>query len=128
MGDMVMTATEELFFEVPETCRVGGLLADLLGIQDDIAATVVWLADNWPGELPVPKWHGRGWDHEVLELLVYCSAGQLDQVAALVNTTPVDDPDPDSRWHCYQRVRRCFGTGRVALTAYTLNDDDSPFP
>ena len=34
--------------------RRGRAMSGLLDLQDDLAATVVWLAENWSADLPVP--------------------------------------------------------------------------
>src|SRR4029453_18684261 len=38
---------------------LGGTLSRLLDLQDDLADTVIWLAENWSAELPVPLEYAR---------------------------------------------------------------------
>jgi hypothetical protein len=98
----------------------------LLNLQDDIARAVVWLAENWSVELPVPRWYGTGDGErpgEVIRVLSYCHGqGELERAAELLDAPIVDDPKPD-RWGCrYRRASRAFG--RVVLEAYDTRPVD----
>lgn len=72
------------------------LLNQLLDLQDDIAQLVIWLADHWTADLPVPFLFGRrpGRERPVVEVLVHCprDTGAVEQVAQLLNR-PINHPD-----------------------------------
>jgi hypothetical protein len=58
------------------------LMSGLLDLQDDIAAVVIWLAENWSTDLPPLGWYGSGggdWhpDQPALKVLAYCFASDL---------------------------------------------------
>ena len=106
-------------------------LSGLLDLQDDLADTVIWLAENWSAELPVPLERARCIDRDDgeavagLGLLVYCdTAEQLVELAELLGSPVVADPDPDSEAQRYQRVTRDFG--RVQIEAYTELAEPGP--
>jgi hypothetical protein len=98
-------------------------LSGLLDLQDDLADTVIWLAENWSAELPVPLEYARCIDRAGeavagLGLLVHCvTAEQLVELAELLDSPVVADPGPDSDARRYQRATRDFG--RVQIEAYT---------
>ena len=99
-------------------------LSGLLDLQDDLADTVIWLAENWSSDLPVPhtyahtKYLDNGEDVAGVKLLVYCSTGdELVALADLLAVPVVADTEPDRRGHRYQRATRTFG--RVHIEAYT---------
>jgi hypothetical protein len=100
--------------------RIDALVCGLFDVSDDIAAAVVWLAENWSADLPAPEWTGRLVDQfdagrPVLRLRVYCSPDQLDRVATLTGVPPVVERSGGRR----RRVcAQSFGTGRVELWAY----------
>jgi hypothetical protein len=98
-------------------------LSGLLDLQDDLADTVIWLAENWSAELPVPLEYARCVDRDDgevvvgLGLLVYCVTDeQLVELAELLGSPVVADPGPDSEVRRYQRATRDFG--RVQIEAY----------
>jgi hypothetical protein len=99
-------------------------LSGLLDLQDDLADTVIWLAENWSSELPVPLEYARSIDRDDGEsvvgvgLLVYCATAEhLVEMAELLGSPVVADAGPDCKgWH-YQRATRDFG--RVQIEAYT---------
>jgi hypothetical protein len=96
-------------------------ISGLLDLQDDLAAAVMWLAENWSADLPAPTDLGTDGPAEVLLLACCASADELARAADLLGVELVDDPGPDSSGARYRRGRRTFG-GRVTLQAYRLLD------
>ena len=101
------------------------VMGDLLDLQDDLAAMVVWLAENWSADLPAPVVYGRdgGGSGDPrpptrVELSAYCfEPADLSRIAHLLGVPPTDDDQPNCYGSRYRRVRRDFG--RVSLRAYT---------
>jgi hypothetical protein len=94
------------------------VMSELLDLQDDLAGVVVWLAEHWSADLPVPTVYGSGGGPSParMELSVYClSPDDLACSADLLGASPVDDPAPDVKGARYRRVTRRFG--RVTVTA-----------
>lgn len=111
------------------------LMGELLDTQDDLATVVVWLAENWSADLPVPGVYGRGDDVSDdlqvddlrVELWAYCSdPADLVRISHLLGVPPTDDDAPNRLGHRYRNVRRAFG--RVTLRAYfnLRNVEQSP--
>jgi hypothetical protein len=105
-------------------------LRGLLNLQDDLADTVIWLAENWSSDFPIPRAHVRvrHTDHgecvSCLSLLVHCDTlGELMAMADLLAGPIVADRKPihGSR---YQRVTRSFG--RVEIEACTRAEGNAP--
>jgi len=99
-------------------------LGGLLDLQDDLADTVMWLAENWSSDLPVPnagpqtKRLDNGECVACLGLHIYCSTGdELVALADLLAAPVVADTQPDTDGQCYQRATRMFG--RVYIEAHT---------
>ena len=100
------------------------VMGELLDLQDDLAAMVVWLAENWSADLPVPRVYGRGDDYSDdtqaddlrVELWAYCDPDQLVRISHLLGVPPTDDDAPDGCGNRYRNVRRAFG--RVTLRAF----------
>jgi hypothetical protein len=96
------------------------VMSELLDMQDDLAQVVVWLAEHWSADLPVPTVYGSGGGPAParMELSVYClSPDDLAHAADLLGASPVDDAAPDVKGALYRRVTRRFG--RSTLTAFT---------
>jgi hypothetical protein len=98
------------------------LMSGLLDLQDDIAAVVIWLAENWSTDLPPLGWYGSGggdWhpDQPALKVLAYCFASELSGAAAVLDAVPVDDPPNGAGRARYRRATREFG--RVQIEVYT---------
>jgi hypothetical protein len=98
-------------------------LSGLLDLQDDLADTVIWLAENWSSDLPVPHPYARdvqradGERVAGVRLLVYCdTADYLVEVAQLLAAPVVADDASTRRGQRYQRATRDFG--RVQIEAY----------
>jgi hypothetical protein len=98
------------------------VLTSLLDLQDDLAAVVMWLAENWSTGLPVITHYGNGSEKgtEVV-LLAYCDTlDKLEAVAELMAVDPVDDPARNRQGHRYRRATLVFG--HVRLVAYITFD------
>jgi hypothetical protein len=96
---------------------------DLLDLQDDLADTVMWLAESWASDLPVPRANShtdytRNRDGVPgLDLLVYCDdRAVLARVSDLLDASLVADTEPNRLGHRYERAVRSFG--RVRICAY----------
>jgi hypothetical protein len=104
-------------------------MSDLLDLQDDLAETVVWLAEHWSADLPTPFVNGTnhyGDDDNQgragVILLVWCDDHDvLARAAARLEVPVITDPDPDSSGNRYQRATRRFG--RIHLQAYSAAGD-----
>jgi hypothetical protein len=99
-------------------------LSWLLDLQDDLADTVLWLADKWSSDLPVPLAEPRdnypegGASVACLRLRATCdTTEELVALADLLAVPVVLDAEPDAREHRYQRATRTFG--RVHIEACT---------
>jgi hypothetical protein len=98
------------------------VMTDLLDLQDGLADMVVWLAENWSADLPVPSVYGRGGhplrrDPAGVELLVCChDPAVLVRIGHLLGVPPVDDARTDDRGNRYRNVSQEFG--RVTLRAF----------
>jgi hypothetical protein len=95
------------------------LMSGVLDLQDEIAAVVVWLAENWSAHLPILGWSASGSDYNhgrpALRVLGYCQPGELAGAAAALGAAPCDDP-PNDRGHTrYRRVIRDFGRVRIDI-------------
>jgi hypothetical protein len=96
------------------------VMSELLDMQDDLAQVVVWLAEHWSADLPVPTVYGSGGGPipARMELSIYCrSPIDLGHVADLLGASPVDDPAPDVEGARYRRVTRRFGQVTVTVFA-----------
>ena len=93
------------------------VMSELLDVQDDLAQVVMWLAENWAADLPVPAAHGGGSDRVEVRMNAYCTSAELlTRTAAVMGVPLVDDPAPDTQGYRYRRAVRQFG--RVTLYAY----------
>ena len=104
------------------------VMSELLDIQDELAAMVVWLAENWSAHLPVPTVYGFGGSTSPahVELSVYClDPADLTRIGHLLGVPPADDEQPDSHGGRYRTARRAVG--RVTLRASPkLTDEPGP--
>jgi hypothetical protein len=98
------------------------LMSDLLDLQDDLAAVVVWLAENWTTGLPQLGWSACGDDRDrdrpAVRVLGYASPAELAAAALVLDATPTDDLTPETGRDRYRHVIRDFG--RVRLDVFTL--------
>ena len=96
------------------------VMGELLDLQDGLADMVVWLAENWSADLPVPVVYGcHGGPAPVpparIEVWAYCTdPADLVRISHLVGVPPVDDEDSGGTQ--YRNTCRAFG--RVTLRAY----------
>jgi hypothetical protein len=91
-------------------------MGELLDLCDDVSELVVWLAENWSADLPVPViWRAVG--SHPLDISVYCEgAAELARVADVLGVEVVQNPsydDDDAVYHC---VSRRFG--QIAVEAW----------
>ena len=96
------------------------LMSGLLDFQDDLAAVVVWLAENWSAHLPSLGWYANGDDRDgdrpALRMTGYCSPDRLADAAAVLGAMPTDDPAN----HTGNRYRRAVrDIGRVRIEVFT---------
>jgi hypothetical protein len=96
-------------------------MSDLLDLQDGLADMVVWLAENWSADLPVPIVYacdgGIGLDPARVKVAACClDPAELTRIAHLLGVPPVDDERPNSQGRRYRNARRDFG--RVTLHAF----------
>jgi hypothetical protein len=103
-------------------------MSELLDIQDDLASVVVWLAENWSADLPVPKLRlqtAGPIETATVEMSVNCpNAATLGRIAHLLGVPTRDDTTPGSLRARYWTARRRFG--RVSLRAFTVLRDVEP--
>jgi len=100
-------------------------LSGLLDLQDDLADALMWLADNWSSDLPVPQadpggsYLQNGAFVPCLRLLVPCeTTKQLVSLADLLAVPVVRDAEPDADGRGHERATREFG--RVHIEACTV--------
>jgi hypothetical protein len=99
------------------------LISGLLDLQDDLARAVMWLAEHWSADLPVPGSRGFGSNTARVELSAYCrTVEQLERAAAVMDAPLEDDEQPDSYGARYRRAARTFG--RVRLEVYWALDPE----
>jgi hypothetical protein len=93
-------------------------MGDLLELQDDMSTVMVWLAENWSADLPVPMIWGPGCRRSrPLDLTVQCHTGaELARVADVLGSAITGDPAYDVDGETYLCARRRFG--RVVLEAW----------
>jgi hypothetical protein len=95
------------------------LMSDLLDIQENLAAAVVWLAENWAAHLPELEWHGgRGSARRggpAVELVAYCRPEDWAEAVEVLDGPVTEDLVPDDGLQRYQRVRREWGRVRLEL-------------
>ena len=101
-------------------------MSELLDIQDDLAVVVVWLAENWSADLPVPGIYCRPGVAPAypggVQLMVACpELGVLDRVARLLGV-PVREDATLSRYTGVAHRRAVRSFGRVILDAYAPAD------
>jgi hypothetical protein len=97
------------------------LVTGLLDLQDDLAAVVMWLAENWSAHLPKLGWHSRSGsgDRDVPAVKVH-GCGDLEGVAEAAGSlgvVPTDDPAPNTYGYCLRRAVRRFGRVEVEVFA-----------
>jgi hypothetical protein len=98
------------------------LMSGLLDLQDDLAATVVWLAENWSADLPAPALLSTTHYDDTGEPVAGVSllAGTTDsvelvRVADRLGVPVLTDERPDTQGNRYQRAARRFGRVEVEV-------------
>ena len=95
------------------------LMSGMLDLQDDIAAVVVWLAENWSAHLPQLGWYanGSGDDpgHPALRVIAACDPDELADAATVLGAVPTDEPVDDAGGTRYRRAVRDIGRVRVEV-------------
>jgi hypothetical protein len=109
-------------------------MTELLDLQDDLAATVVWLAENWSADLPAPcvnstTHYGDAEDSggkAGVRLLVPCGNDtvELARAAACFGAPIIDDPANDEGRDRYRRAT--LALGRVHIQAYAPLGETAP--
>ena len=103
------------------------VMSDLLDLQDDLAAVVVWLAENWSAGLPSLGWTACGDERDrerpALRVLGYASPAELVAASLVLDATPTDDPPTEGGRARYRRAIRDFG--RVRLDIFTALDPEA---
>ena len=93
-------------------------MSALLDLQDDVAQAVVWLAENWEADLPVPTptattIYAGADDREGaagVRLLAYCpDATVLARASARLGVPLRDDEAPNACGNRYTRAVACSG-------------------
>jgi hypothetical protein len=108
--------TEHREIAVGSGDAMDAFMSGLLDLQDNLADTVLWLAEHWSADLPVPSSSGTG-SPAAARLIAYCvDAGDLTRAAAVLGAPLVDDAAPDIYGARYRRATRHFG--RVSLEVY----------
>ena len=103
----------------------------MLDLQEDLAETVVWLAENWSADLPAPGVYGgigylRDPDVAGARLLVFCeTADELARVAARLGA-PVRTRLEPVTGRGFDAATRDFG--RVRVEAYTESSTAEAVP
>jgi hypothetical protein len=96
------------------------LMSGLLDLQDDLAATVLWLAENWSAHLPQLRWSANGDDRDTsrpaVRVLGGCDPGELAAAATVLGSVPVDDP-PTHPGVRFRRAVRDIGRVRIEVIA-----------
>jgi hypothetical protein len=97
------------------------LMSGLLDLQDDLAAVVVWLAENWSADLPALSWYGSGGrydaDRPAVRVLGACEPDELAAAAAVLGGVRSDDPVNDRGATRYRRASRDIGRVRIEVLA-----------
>jgi len=125
-----VTADDHREVAVGPPTGLDATLSGLLDLQDDLAETVMWLAENWSANLPTPhatsacRYLANRDAIAGVQLLVYCDPrADLARVADLLGTALTTDREPNSRGDRWERAVRSFG--RVELDAYRSLDPNT---
>jgi hypothetical protein len=97
------------------------LMSDLLDLQDDLAAVVVWLAENWSTGLPSLGWSAAGDDRDrdrpALRVLGHATPAEMTAVAVVLDIATADDPPNACGNPRYRHAIRDFGRVRLDVFA-----------
>jgi hypothetical protein len=97
------------------------LMSGLLDLQDDLAGVVVWLAENWSADLPVPALVGREGGH--VHLAAWCPDAAGVARAAEHLGVPITIDDEHGRSGRCHRAIRAFGGVYVEVATETPGQD-----
>jgi hypothetical protein len=112
----VMAGVEHSEIVVGPADALDGFIGELLDVQDELSELVIWLAEHWSADLPVPGLWGLSGTGQV-EVSVYCeSRAELGRVANRLGATVGRDRRYDADKETYWCARRPFG--RVAVEAW----------
>jgi len=114
----VLAGVEHPEIAVGPADALDGFMSGVLDVQDDLAEVVVWMAENWSADLPVPDLPrtGRGGG---LDVAVQCDDGpELARVADVLGVAIAGDPSYDTDDAIYRCARRRFGTVVVEAWGY----------
>jgi hypothetical protein len=97
------------------------LMSALLDLQDDLAATVMWLAENWSAQLPPLGWYANGDDRNTsrpaLCVIGSCDPDGLQPAADVLGSTLTDDPPNERGAPRFRRAGRDIGRVRIEVFA-----------
>jgi hypothetical protein len=98
------------------------LMSTMLDLQDDLAEVVMWLAENWSSDLPIPAIDTRTHYDRVGRLLAEAclltaanDPEALARAAERLGVPVVTDPGPVGGGNRYQRATRSFGRVEVQI-------------
>jgi hypothetical protein len=100
------------------------LMSGMLDLQDDLARVVVWLAENWSADLPIPGLRsvthydddGPSWGVAGAVLMAAApDRAVLARVAERLGVPVRTDPESDSCGNRYQRAARRFGRVEIEV-------------
>jgi hypothetical protein len=97
------------------------LMSALLDLQEDLAATVVWLAENWSAQLPPLGWYANGDDRHTSQpalcVIGACDPDELQPAADVLGSTLTDDPPNERGTPRFRRAVRDIGRVRIEVFA-----------
>jgi hypothetical protein len=119
--DADMAGTEHCDAAIGPPDAMDLLMSALLDLQEDLAATVMWLAENWSAHLPELGWYANGDDRDTARAAVRvvgaCDPGELAAAATVLGSALADDPPNEHGTARYRRAARDIGRVRVEVFA-----------
>ena len=119
--DADMAGTEHCDAAIGPPDAMDLLMSALLDLQEDLAATVMWLAENWSAHLPELGWYANGDDRDTarpaVRVLGACDPGELAAAAKVLDSALADDPPNEHGAARYRRAARDIGRVRVEVFA-----------
>jgi hypothetical protein len=117
-----LDATEHVEVAVGPADPLDRLMSGLLDLQEDLAAAVIWLADNWCSSLPMPKpWAPDHRKYDTVTLSVQCwDLKQLARVARVLGEPATRNADKDFGCGDFWHAVRSFG--RVSIEAWSVEE------
>jgi hypothetical protein len=116
-----LAGTDHVEVEVGPADPLDRLMSGLLGLQEDLAVVVIWLADNWTADLPAPTpWSPGYGKYDTLALAVHCSdLDGLYEVAGVLGEPVIRNASCDQSTGRFWHAVRSFG--RVSIEAWGLD-------